>query len=489
MTDAATSSSDAAAQSRSIRSRAASAAVWTVIGQGLSQGLRLLGNVVLSRLLAPEAFGLMAIVRTIMSGLEMISDVGIRANIVHHKRGEDRAYLNTAWTLQAVRGAVLWMIGVALAVPAARFYGKSELAGLIAGTTATALLAGLTSTKGAVQNRKLNLGRVVAIDITSQVLALIAMIVYASFSASAWALAWGGIVAGISQLVLSHVALPGARDRFQWDHAAFAEISSFGKWVFISTLITFAAQRLDVMVLGKLLPLAMLGVYSMGQLVARVPEQVSTQLIGSVLYPMFSAAYRVGPEELRTTFTRVRRVVMPAGMFIVVGAALAAPPFFEIFFDDRYVDAGWITQLSLLRIWFTFTMSSAGYTLMAMGNSGAIAGLNAVRLLGTTVGAFIGYWLGGLPGFILGLALGSASGYVTVSRLLAKHGLASFLTDMRFTVIGIAVTCLGAYMPRAQPAALQYGPWTALAVAILLLVPLAVWVVPPLLRMRRSAGR
>ena len=93
------------------------AASWVVIGTGASQLLRLAGNVGLARLLAPEMFGLMTLVNTVLRGLYLFSDIGIGPNIVQHKRGADPDFLRTAWSLQAVRGTVLWLILLALAHP------------------------------------------------------------------------------------------------------------------------------------------------------------------------------------------------------------------------------------------------------------------------------------------------------------------------------------------------------------------------------------
>src|SRR5204863_421086 len=69
--------------------------------------LRLGSNLILARLLVPEMFGLMALVNTFMMGLQMFSDVGIGPSIIQNRRGDDPAFLNTAWTIQVMRGMAL----------------------------------------------------------------------------------------------------------------------------------------------------------------------------------------------------------------------------------------------------------------------------------------------------------------------------------------------------------------------------------------------
>ena len=81
---------------------------WTVGAYGVGQLVRLLTNVVLARLLAPELFGIMVIVNSLRTGVDLISDVGIGQNIVQNKNADKADFYNTAWSLQLVRGLLLW---------------------------------------------------------------------------------------------------------------------------------------------------------------------------------------------------------------------------------------------------------------------------------------------------------------------------------------------------------------------------------------------
>ena len=78
--------------------------IYALIGHGGSQGLRLVSNVILSRMLFPQAFGLMAIVRLVLNGLELLSDAGVAFSIIRDRRGDEPSFLNTAWTIQIIRG-------------------------------------------------------------------------------------------------------------------------------------------------------------------------------------------------------------------------------------------------------------------------------------------------------------------------------------------------------------------------------------------------
>lgn len=89
---------------------------WSAIGHGLGQALRLCSNLIMTRLLVPEMFGIMAIATMVTMILGMLSDIGLRQNIIQSKRGEDPVFLNTAWVVQIIRGFALWLMAVMLSL-------------------------------------------------------------------------------------------------------------------------------------------------------------------------------------------------------------------------------------------------------------------------------------------------------------------------------------------------------------------------------------
>ena len=94
-------------------------AVWTVGTFGLLQCVRLATSVVLTRLLAPELFGIMVIFNSLKAGIELLTDVGIGQSIIYNRNAENPDFYNTAWTLAAIRGVILWIVACVVTVPVA----------------------------------------------------------------------------------------------------------------------------------------------------------------------------------------------------------------------------------------------------------------------------------------------------------------------------------------------------------------------------------
>ena len=122
-----------------------------------AQFARLLSNLVLTRLLYPEAFGVMALVMVVLVGLQMFSDVGIGPAISRSPRGDDPDFLNTAWTIEIIRGIALWLVCCAIAVPFARFYDAPEVVPYLIVAGFMTVVSGLTPMRVMTAERHLSL--------------------------------------------------------------------------------------------------------------------------------------------------------------------------------------------------------------------------------------------------------------------------------------------------------------------------------------------
>src|SRR6267378_378285 len=101
--------SQLSANPSSLRHRVLKAGLWSTAGFGLGLVIRFGSNLLMTRLLLPDMFGVMAIATTIMIGLSMFSDVGLRQSVVQSPRGGESSFLNTAWTIQVLRGVLIWL--------------------------------------------------------------------------------------------------------------------------------------------------------------------------------------------------------------------------------------------------------------------------------------------------------------------------------------------------------------------------------------------
>ena len=242
---------------------------WTMGGYAASQFLRLGSNLILTRLLYPAVFGQMALVFIFITGLQMFSDVGTGPAIVQSPREDDPDFLNTAWTIQCGRGALLWLGSCLIAWPAAEFYAQPMLAWLIPAAGLTALIAGFEATSVHTLQRHLDLRRLTIAELLTQVIGMVGTVALAVLDlwwlgtdhpSAVWAIVGGSLISSAGKVMLSRAYLPGIRNRFCLHRESAAKLFGFGRWIFVSTLLTFLAGQSDRLIFGKL-PDGLPGVY------------------------------------------------------------------------------------------------------------------------------------------------------------------------------------------------------------------------------------
>ncbi|PSB22513.1 polysaccharide biosynthesis protein [filamentous cyanobacterium CCP2] len=425
-----------------LKKLALTGAFWTLVGYGGSQIIRFAGNLLLTRLLFPELFGLMGIVNVFLVGLALFSDVGIGISIVQNKRGEEPAFANTAWTVQVIRGVVLWSMCLVFAFPLAIIYDQPQLKWLIPIVGLTTLISGFDSTSLGILQRRLSLKETTFVELGTQFTHISVMLIWAYFSPTIWALVVGGLVSVIVRLVWSHCLLVDRPNRFTWDKGAVRELFDVGRWVFISTAFTFLAEQSDRLLLGKLFPIGLFGIYGIALLLSDVPRQVAVAVSGKVIFPAISQLTDIPRHELRAKLLRNRQkllLLLTLGMTILVSFGDQIVMFL---YDDRYLDAAWMLPILALGIWPRLLCSTIDVALISIGQLqyGTIG--NFTRLTFTVVGILIGYHWFGNVGAVSAVALNDLAYYLVIMYGLSKEKLGCIAQDLKVTAmlfIGIAL--------------------------------------------------
>ncbi len=419
----------------SLKKKAIWGAAWTLFGYGGSQALRLVSNLILTRLLVPEVFGLMALVTTFQVGLNLFSDIGIRPSIIQNKRGEDPTFLNTAWTLQVIRGFWIWFGCTLIAWPVSRFYGDPRLLWLLPIVALASIFQGFESTALATLNRKMAIGKLTIFEFQNQIVSLTVMIILAWFNRSIWAIVWGMLVGGFVKMLWSHRLVPEHSDRFAWDKESLKELISFGKWIFISTAMTFLAMQADRLILGKLFSFEMLGIYTIAFTFADIPKQILSRLSGQVIFPVFSQQKDIPRQILRAKILKKRWIIL-------VGLALGLTFLISfgdlivyILYDQRYDAAGWMLPILALGIWPLVLSGTIEKALYAFGKPLYSACGYFLKFVYMLIALPLGFSLMGVFGAVIVVALNDIPFYVPVSYGLWREKLNVVYQDIQATIL------------------------------------------------------
>jgi O-antigen/teichoic acid export membrane protein len=401
--------------------RALRGSAFTAGAYAFTQAMRLASNLILTRLLFPEAFGIMALVSVVLVGLAMFSDVGIGPAISQHPRGDDPAFLDTAWTINVVRGAALWGVTCLLAWPAAAFYGAPELAALLPAAGVSLLISGFNPTRIDTANRHLLLGRVTALDLCAQAIGIVAMVLLAWAMASVWALVIGAIIGSLAKLGLMMWGLPGATNRFRWENAAGRDLIHFGKWIFLSTACGFLLSQGDKAILGAYLPLEGLGVYNIGYFLASFPVLLAGAVTGRIMIPIYRDRPPAASPDNARRLRRLRYGLTLVVLALLGGMALVGVPLVGVLYDARYAMAGGIVvaiACAQMPMVLGMTYDQAA---LAAGDGRAYFTVIAVKAVMQTLLFLGGAHFYGLAGALIGQGVAQVVTYPAIVWIARRH--------------------------------------------------------------------
>ena len=423
-----------------LRSRVLRAGSWTIVGVALGQILRFGSNLVLTRLLFPEAFGIMAILTAVLVGVAMLSDVGLSMSIVRSKRGSDVAYMNTVWTMQIIKG-VLVALGLWLA---ARFVGSAYdqplLAEMLPALGLVALLNGFNSTKADLATREMRVAAPILLGLLAQVVGVTIMIGVALLKPTPWALLAGNVASAAVSMAGSHLMLPGPTNRLAWDVAAARDVAHFGGWIMLGSAVAYFAGDGTQLVRAALVDLRLLGLLGLASAMSIAAWSIIQQVAGRVLFPAYAEVWRHDPDRQASVVERARRVQLIAGGLFSIAMVIAGPAIVGLLYDARYADAGLVLQVQSAGMMVTLLSASYFGVLHARGRPGLSTAILACQVTINVACMLIGAKIAGGAGVVAGSALSGWIFYPINAWAYYKVGLWQPRTDLPMLIAAFIVS-------------------------------------------------
>lgn len=398
----------------SLKRRVFRAGGWTLIGHFLSLSLRLLSSIILTRIFSPDTFGLLAIMTAVTTIIGLLTEIGLRQAIFQSSNGGRAIFLNTAWSVQILRGLLVWGLCIVVAfglhltsvlgfLSPDSVYADSSLPGLIIVGSFSAVILGFQSIKTITARRELSLGRLTLIDVFSQIVGVIIIVGFGWLTRSIWSYVGGLLLTACVAVLLGHVLLSGPRDRMAWDRKSLRELSHFGKWIFFSSAISATILNGDRVFLAAWFSPGALGLYSIAQNLSNVPDALANNLFGSVATPTLSEVRRLQPERFSQQFARIRwlsdsLLLFVAGFLFASGAGIVG-----LMYDPRYSSAGWMLQWLSFGLFFS-RYNIAGIAYIALGRPYHVTAVNAIRSISLFACLAVGFHTFGVFGAIIGIA-------------------------------------------------------------------------------------
>ncbi|WP_207471044.1 oligosaccharide flippase family protein [Paracoccus fontiphilus] len=409
---------------------------WTMIGFASSYAIRLLSTLILTRLLEPEVFGLMSLAWVLLMALEMVCDVGTTPSVIRSPRGDNPEFLDTAWSIQAVRGVWVGAITLLLAWPVAWLYEEPALFPILSAVSVIPIIQGVASMSGAVCARHMHLGRLTVLNLGTQLLTTLLNLLFAWWLQSVWALVLGSVLGTLLGVIAAYAWLPPYRPRLRFDRDVMAEIVSFGRWVLLATLFTYFGGQGSTAIMGFEVSVEVLGLITIATTIAFALSDLIQRILGQVAFPIISRAYREG-QDFVGTVDRIKKLIFLLVLPGFVALSLLSQWIIDLLYDPRYALAG--SFLSILALNGALGTLSMPYqnAMLAAGNSRGHAIVMGTSAASTVSLMLVGMHVFGVYGMIFGMGLGNGLLPLAVSAWFARReGILRWRYDV-VTVLGV----------------------------------------------------
>lgn len=415
-------------------------AFWTTGSFVYRYALRLLSTVIVTRLLDPEAYGLMSLAMIFVTGLALFSDIGIAPSVIQSKRGDNEEFLRTAWTLKVIRGLFLGLMGCAIAWPVALIYDEPRLFALICALSLVPVLDGFMSITQLIYERRIELKVLNIIEIVSATFATSLTIFFAWQLESVWALIIGTLGGAGMKTIATYTSLPSFPHRLSLNRKDTMEILVFGGWIFLATAVTFLGGRGLVLIQGALVPIAVLGFIALADTLAWAMGELISLIMGKVLFPAMAKIARERPDELRAkvykTMTIVYVGLLPPFLLLVV----IAKPLIDLLYDNRYAVVG--DFLAIMAVTSALAIMTMPYSnvILAKGDARTHFNLMCIAAIFRILPLVGGFYIAGSFGMITGIGLGIVAYNIYIIRVADLHEIGNLKRD--YLALGIMTTIL-----------------------------------------------
>lgn len=358
---------------------------WVALSKVVQIGLQLVSLTVLTRLLEPSQYGLMAMATVVTNFTLIIRDLGTSAAIIQRKE-LNQGIKSTIFWLNMMLGACLALIIVISAPVIARLFNEPALIPVLMWLALSFPIASLGTAQQALLERESHFKKVARIEICAAAIALTVALVMAYQGFGVYSLVGQTLVScGISTLLLWRSA--HWRPSLLFAKSELRQLLGFSGNLTAFNLINYFSRNADAMIIGHYFSAAVLGAYSLAYRVMLFPLQSLTSVVSRSLYPLMSRK-QDDPAQIKAMYLKVLTFIASITAPMMAGLVVLRDPFVAITFG-----AQWTLVPSIL-LWLAPTgfiqslISTTGSVFMAHGKTQLLMKLGILSAI-LQVGAFV----------------------------------------------------------------------------------------------------
>lgn len=345
-----------------IRDKVAKSAMLLGSMRLVGRSLDLITLVVLTRILLPADFGIVALALSIMQVAEAVLENPV-GQVLLRLRAVKHSHLDTAFTISLIRGVAISTILLLVSVPFAHFYGDERLVGLICAMGLSPAFRGLRSQKLMLQYRRLRFYADGLSELAGKLGATIVATIVALQTHSYWAIAAGTITSPLINAVVTYILVPH-RPRITLVH--WQLFHGYVGWNIAGQSVSALNWQADRLVLGRMVSHSALGLYTTAREFAAITYKALFETLQRPLYSALAAASR-DPARLKAVYANAVAAALSFMLPIAIGQALVTPELVYLFLGERWIEAVPLLQICSLTLIPGIYSSLTGNLFVASG--------------------------------------------------------------------------------------------------------------------------
>lgn len=393
-------------------------ASWRSVGYGVSILAKFLLTPILARILAPEEFGVAAVGFSIVIFFFIVGYAGLPQALIIAKDDKPELWSTAFWL----------NLGIGLALGAGAFFAAPQLALLVKVPEAAPLIRAfslliplqlLQSIGWARLMRDQRHSRLATADMSADILGAVVAVGAAFAGAGVWSLV-------IQQFVSLLVRLPivlwrtGLNLKFHCSPSELRPYFGFSANVLATDVFSFLINGLPMVILGRNLPTAAIGVYDISMRLAGLPRMILSSSLAVTLLPAF-VRIRDDLERMKRTTIKSIHISNAVQAPVYLGMGAVSEPAIRLLFGEEWTPAIPIMTIMCISAAVRSVTNGSGSYFSAIGLAHRNLAIAVVSALGAATGAYIGAQTGDLRSVVIGILVANLLVYPLIYMFWMHH--------------------------------------------------------------------
>ncbi len=352
--------------------------LWKLMERAGTQGIQLVVQIVLARLLLPEEYGIIAIIDVFITISVIFVQSGLNTALIQ-KKDADETDFSSVFFLSLLIAGLFYLLLFISAPPIADFFSEPRLVPVLRVLSLTLFFGAFNSIQNAVIARNMKFKKLFFSSIGAIAVSGAVGIGMAYAGYGVWAL--------VGQMITNQAAVTVIlwftvkwRPKMIFSMPQVKKLFSFGWKLMLSSLILTLYHNLRSVVIGKLYNPAMLGYYDLGY---RIPALIIININGSIVSVMLPALSSFQDDRERVK-SMVRRAIVTSSFVIfpmMVGLAVVAEPLVATLLTEKWLPAVPFIQFACVAYAFWPMQTANLQAINALGRSDIFLKLEVIKLI------------------------------------------------------------------------------------------------------------